>query len=122
MPRDRYETICFGDKTSGEIVRDAVLELTYTAYDMAPFARGLGHVDDSGAVKPPFVWDGRRRLRLRAKLDAVFFHLYGIADRDDVRYVYSTFPPCQTPGEGYVRTIHLPRPLSRSHERARSRR
>ena len=32
------------------------------------------------------------RLRLRAKLDAVFFHLYGVTDRDDVRYVYSTFP------------------------------
>ena len=92
VPCDRYETICFGDKTSGEIVRDAVLELTYTAYDMVPFAHGLGHVDDSGAVKPPFVWDECRRLRLRAKLDAVFFHLYGITDRDDVRYVYSTFP------------------------------
>ena len=34
----------------------------------------------------------KRRLRLRAKLDAVFFHLYGVTDRDDVRYVYSTFP------------------------------
>jgi hypothetical protein len=22
----------------------------------------------------------------------VFFHLYGIIDRDDVRYIYSTFP------------------------------
>ena len=29
---------------------------------------------------------------LRAKLDAVFFHLYGVTDRNDVRYVYSTFP------------------------------
>ena len=29
---------------------------------------------------------------LRAKLDAVFFHLYGITDRDDIRYIYSTFP------------------------------
>ena len=28
----------------------------------------------------------------RAKLDAVFFHLYGVTDRDDVRYIYSTFP------------------------------
>jgi hypothetical protein len=25
-------------------------------------------------------------------LDAVFFHLYGVTDRDDVRYVWSTFP------------------------------
>lgn len=29
---------------------------------------------------------------LRAKLDAVYFHLYGITKRDDVRYIYSTFP------------------------------
>ena len=29
-------------KTAGEIVREAVLELTYTAHDMAPFAPRLG--------------------------------------------------------------------------------
>ena len=92
VPPDRYESARFGPKTAGEIVRDAVLELTYTAHDMAPFARDLGYVDESGQVKPPFVWDEERRLHLRAKLDAVFFHLYGVADRDDVRYVYSTFP------------------------------
>ena len=73
-------------------MRDAVLELTYTAHDMAPFARDLGYVDEAGQVKPPFVWDEERRLHLRAKLDAVFFHLYGVTDRNDVRYVYSTFP------------------------------
>ena len=74
-------------------MRDAVLELTYTAHDMAPFARDMGHVDEAGTVKPPFVWnDEARRLALRAKLDAVFFHLYGLTDRDDIRYVYGTFP------------------------------
>ena len=89
---DRYETVPFGPKSAGEIVRDAVLELTYTAHDMAPFARDMGHVDAAGDVLPPFVWDEERRLFLRAKLDAVFFHLYGVTDRDDVRYIYSTFP------------------------------
>ena len=69
-----------------------MLELTYTAHDMAPFARDMGHVDAAGDVLPPFVWDEKRRLHLRAKLDAVFFHLYGVTDRDDVRYIYSTFP------------------------------
>ena len=24
--------------------------------------------------------------------DALYFHLYGVTDRDDIRYVYSTFP------------------------------
>ena len=92
VPSDRYESVRFGSKTAGEIVREAVLELTYTAHDMAPFARDMGHVDTAGDVLPPFVWDEERRLFLRAKLDAVFFHLYGITGRDDVRYVYSTFP------------------------------
>ena len=92
VPLDRYDSVHFGSKTAGEIVREAVLELTYTAHDMTPFARDLGYVDETGTAKPPFRWDENRRLRLRAKLDAVFFHLYGLADRDEVRYIYSTFP------------------------------
>jgi hypothetical protein len=89
----------FGEKRAAEIVFEAVLELTYTAHDMAPFARDMGHVDDAGEVRPPFVWDEERRLHLRAKLDALYFILYGIFDpadpaqsRDDIRYIYSTFP------------------------------
>ncbi|MEO1488010.1 MAG: restriction endonuclease [Pseudomonadota bacterium] len=89
----------FGSKTAADIVREAVLELTYTAHDMAPFARDMGHVDDAGEVKPPFIWDEDRRLHLRAKLDALYFILYGVFDpenrvqsRDDVEYIYSTFP------------------------------
>ena len=66
--------------------------MTYTAHDMAPFARDMGYVNERGEVNPPFTWDGDRRLHLRAKLDAVFFHLYGVTDRDDIRYIYSTFP------------------------------
>ena len=86
VPPDYYESISFGSKTAAEVVRAAVLELTYTAHDMAPFARDLGYEG------PPFQWDENRRLHLRAKLDALFFHLYGITDRDDIRYIYSTFP------------------------------
>jgi hypothetical protein len=92
IPPDRYDVVHFGKKAASTIIREAVLELTYTAHDMAPFARDLGYVDEAGQVKPPFAWDEERRLKLRAKLDAVFFHLYGITDRDDVRYIYSTFP------------------------------
>ena len=95
VPLDRYDFVHFGSKTAGEIVREAVLELTYTAHDMTPFAREMGYVDETGTAKPPFRWDEDRRLRLRAKLDAVFFHLYGLADRDEVRYIYSTFPIVQ---------------------------
>ena len=92
VPPETYKPTRFGPKTAEEIVREAVLELTYTAHDMAPFARDMGYVDEEGKVLPPFVWDEERRLRLRAKLDAVFFYLYGFTDRDDVRYIYSTFP------------------------------
>ncbi|MFG6527967.1 MULTISPECIES: Eco57I restriction-modification methylase domain-containing protein [unclassified Sulfitobacter] len=95
IPPERFDTTRFGRKTAAEIIRAAVLELTYTAHDMAPFARDMGHVDEAGEVKPPFIWDDARRLELRAKLDAVFFHLYGITDRDDIRYIYSTFPIVQ---------------------------
>ena len=92
VPPEHYEAARFGPKTAADIVRDAVLELTYTAHDMAPFAQDIGFLDETGIVQPPFSWDEERRLRLRAKLDAVYFHLYGVTDRDDIRYMYSTFP------------------------------
>ena len=79
-------------------MRETVLELTYTAHDMAAFARDMGHVDEVGDVRPPFSLDEDRRLCLRAKLDALYFILYGIYDlaeaersRDDIRYIYGTF-------------------------------
>ena len=94
-----FATHRFGGTSAIDVISRSVLELTYTAHDMAPFARDMGYVDDNGDVLPPFAWDEERRLRLRAKLDAVFFHLYGIFDagnreqsRDDVSYIYSTFP------------------------------
>ncbi|MER8972705.1 hypothetical protein [Mesorhizobium sp. M0800] len=92
IPPDTYNVARFGNKTALEIVTETVLELTYTAHDMAPFAVAMGYVNENGSVKPPFVWDEDRRLHLRAKLDALYFHLYGVTDRDDVRYIYSTFP------------------------------
>ncbi|QDI71361.1 restriction endonuclease [Streptomyces calvus] len=61
-----------------------VLELVYTAYDMAPLARDLG---DEGE---PFRWDEARRAQLRAELDAYFFHLYGIS-AEDTDYILETF-------------------------------
>jgi hypothetical protein len=62
-----------------------VLELTYTAWDLEPFAR------DVGWDGPPFRWDPARRFLLRAELDAAFFHLYGLS-RDDTAYILDTFP------------------------------
>ncbi|MEC5292810.1 MULTISPECIES: Eco57I restriction-modification methylase domain-containing protein [unclassified Aurantimonas] len=92
VPPTSYAAIHIGGRSVADLVREAVLELTYTAHDMAPFAQQLGNVEEDGTVKPPFIWNEDRRLHLRAKLDALYFYLYGITDRDDVRYVYSTFP------------------------------
>ena len=71
--------------TAAELVRDHVLRLTYTSHDMAPFAQALGY--DGG----PFVWDVEARRHLRARLDALYFHLYGLS-REDADYVLGTFP------------------------------
>ena len=92
VPLERYKAVRFGSKAAAEIVREAVLELTYTANDMAPFARDIGHIDEAGEVLPPFCWDEDRRLQLRAKLDALYFHLYGVTDHDNIHYIYSSFP------------------------------
>ena len=75
----------FGDKTARQIVQEHVLRLTYTAHDMAQFAHDLGY---NG---PPFVWNTEDRRHLRARLDALYFHLYGLS-REDVGYVMDTFP------------------------------
>ncbi len=76
----------FGAKTAEAIVKDHVLRLTYTAWDMEPFARDMGYAGD------PFKWDEDERRHLRARLDALYFHLYGITQEADIRYILSTFP------------------------------
>ena len=78
----------FENKTARDLIRDHVLRLTYTAHDMAPFARDLGYDG------PPFIWDEEERRHLRARLDALYFHLYGLS-REDAEYVLSTFPIVQ---------------------------
>ena len=46
---------------------------------------------DRGYGGPPFIWDEEERRHLRARLDALYFHLYGL-DRADAAYVLDTFP------------------------------
>lgn len=104
VPLERFESTQFGSKSAAKIVSEAVLELTYVAHDMASFAYDMGHVDKEGTVLPPFAWDDDRRLKLRAKLDAVFFHLYGLTNRDDIRYIYGTFPIIQRQEEAVFGT------------------
>ncbi len=80
-----------------------VLELTYTADNLGSFAHACGY---SG---PPFVWDEERRAQLRAKLDGLYAHLYGLS-RDDFAYILDTFPIVRRRDEaalGEYRTARL---------------
>lgn len=84
-------------------IRDRVLELTYTAWDLGQFAL------DQGYDGPPFRWNEERRAEIRAELDAAFFHLYGIP-RDDVEYILETFTVLRSREEkqhGFYRTMSL---------------
>ena len=93
----------FGDRTAADLIRHHFLRLTYTAHDMAPFARDLGHHG------PPFPWDPEQRRHLRARLDALYFHLYGLT-RDAAAYILSTFPIIQRHDQaqfGHYRTKAL---------------
>lgn len=68
-----------------------VLELTYTAHDLAAWAKDLGH---NG---PPFPFNPERRAQLRAELDAYYARLYGLT-RDELRYILD---PAEVMGDDY---------------------
>jgi len=106
-----------------------VLELTYTAWDLAPFADDVwsesrgdlqasiesqwqSNVDATGGghrgksppewiehsdqadgqfPHPPFMWNEERRAQLRADLDGLYGHLYGL-EREELSYILDTFP------------------------------
>lgn len=68
-----------------------VLELTYTAHDLKPWAEDLGYSGE------PFPFDPERRAQLRAELDAYFAHLYGLT-RDELRYILD---PADVEGPDY---------------------
>ena len=74
----------FGETTARDLVRDHALRLSYTAHDLAPFARDLGYEGE------PYIWDPAKRRQLRARLDALYFHLYGL-DEDDTAYILNQF-------------------------------
>lgn len=57
-----------------------VLELTYTAHDLKPWAEDLGYDGE------PFPWNPDRRAVLRAELDAYYAKLYSLT-RDELRYI-----------------------------------
>jgi hypothetical protein len=107
LPPDRYTPALL------DFIVPRVVELSYTAWDLQPFAQDvLAEVGPErwarwfadapihtspppawaeGADPPPFVWDERRRAVLRAELDAVYAHLYGLSS-EELAYILDTFP------------------------------
>ena len=108
----------FGKRIAAEIVKDHILRLTYTAHDMAPFARDMGYVNKDGSVKPPIVWNEAERRHLRARLDALYFILYGITGEDDIGYILSTFPIVERKDREAFGGVHLTRELILWYKRA----
>ena len=87
IPPNQFQETCkwYNTASLGDWILPRALELTYTAWDLEPFAK------DCGYDGPPFRWNEERRFLLRCELDAAYFHLYGI-ERDDVDYIMETFP------------------------------
>jgi hypothetical protein len=116
LPPDRYTPDLL------RYIVPRVPELTYTAWDLRPFADDVwreaqGHPSlmralldqweanrqatqaypreapfiEPGWPRPPFTWDEGRRSQLRADLDGLYAHLYGLA-REELAYILETFP------------------------------
>lgn len=85
LPPDRYT------EADLAFIVPRVLELTYTAHDLAGWASALGHTG------PPFAFNSERRAQLRAELDAHYARLYGLT-RDELRYILD---PADVMGQDY---------------------
>ncbi len=117
VPYLKYEKV-FGSHTGLELVKAYVLRLTYTADDMAPFAHDMGYVENNGTVKPPIIWNETERRHMRARLDALYFILYGVTDDDDIRYILSTFPIVERKDRAAFNGVYLTRELILWYKRA----
>ncbi len=72
LPPETYVSVCpwMDAESSRNWILSRSLELSYTAWNLEPFARDCGHDG------PPFRWNEERRCLIRCELDAAFFHLY----------------------------------------------
>ena len=86
LPPEAYLEEVSGELTYLELIVPRVLELTYTAHDLEPFARDLGYEG------PPFIWDDERRHHLRSELDAIYAHMYRL-DREELEWILDAPPP-----------------------------
>lgn len=82
LPPDLYTSVDL------DYIAPRVLELTYTAHDLKPWADDLAAYDSRPVAErgQPFAWNPERRAQLRAELDTYYARLYGLT-RDELRYV-----------------------------------
>lgn len=95
-----------------ELIIVRVIQLTFTAWDLEPFAQDV--LKEIGADTwnrwfpnnplkegraQPFIWNDERRAILRAELDACYAKLYGL-NREELEYILGTFPVLQKNEEG----------------------
>ena len=102
LPPARYAETFHGVLLA-DFIKERVLQLCYTAWDLRAFA------EDMGYNGPPFPWDEETRLHLRCQLDALYFHLYGLT-HEEAAEILDTFPIVQRQDEaayGYYRTKTL---------------
>lgn len=104
LPLKAYSecSLNFAGRSTVKWIIERVVELTYTSWDLKPFA------EDMGVIRPPFTWNTDRRFEICAELDALFFHLYLgmdyhscpdselegqiIENREIVKHILETFP------------------------------
>jgi len=145
LPPDRYTPDLL------DFIVPRVVELTYTAWDLQPFARDVldevgqetwarwfesDHLGSPAPVHtdrpdrfptdvlirpvrsldpPPFVWDEERRAVLRAELDALYGHLYGLT-REELAYILDTFPIVRRKDEARYGEYRTKRMVLESYE------
>lgn len=63
-----------------EFIKDRVVQLTYTSWDMEPWAFDLGYKED------PTTFDTQSRQVIRAELDAYYAKLYGLT-REELQFI-----------------------------------
>jgi hypothetical protein len=85
LPPDRYTVADLA------FIVPRVLELTFTANALKPWAEDLGYDGE------PFPWNPKRRAQLRAELDAYYARLYDLT-RDELRYILD---PADVMGDDY---------------------
>ena len=87
LPPEAYlERVCSESPTYVEMIVPRVLELTYSANDLAGFARDIGYHG------PPWPWHDERRHLLRCELDAIYTHMYGL-ERDEIEWILDAPSP-----------------------------